>query len=277
MQKKRDLSDELRTILWYEYLCTYLELSEGTPHQIEVEVKKRLYGRYVKPTGGWEKFKRGKRVPRRAFGQAVESIVPRSWYLVNHPLWTSLRNDFDVQTQAEKLLRALPVEIRCLVYDRQNDLRKKVTRRLLNNLEMYLRKKEELSVLACFVIFLHEAHTQKNAEMVDVIGGYILDALLLLLGAGIFQSVAPHLLEIFCTRIFSLTEGGSRICIHDSSLFFDAIKTIQEALMLNEQMHGKFASTEEKFNVAMRLIFRDMAVQGSRSVFWQLKMRARDG
>lgn len=269
---RKDVTDTLRTIVWYELIRTGLDLKMASAYQIEAEINLRLEKRGVKPQNRWVKYSTGKNVPRIALVNDVERIVHKSKRVLEHPLWEALRNDFDVLKHANRLLCKLKLEIQSLIFDFRTDERKKITHGLLGRLDDHLNDESGLDVLTCLIIFLREAHAKRDLDTANLVGQHLYDTSVVLFSAGFFQPIEQQLLGILQERIFPLTGHGDEAIIFRSNVFLDIVGNLQEIILFHEHSKGSNFSTAEKIIYLKKLVKFGQLNLTPDSIFWESKL-----
>lgn len=269
---KKDVPDTLRTIVWYEWVRTGLDLEMASAHQIEVEIIRHLGKSDIKPQNRWVKYATGKNVPRIALVNEVERIVHQSKRVLEHPVWVALRNDFDVKMEADRLLRHLTLEIQSFIFHFKTDERKKITHGLLGRLHDHLSSESALDVQACLIILLREAHAKNDSNTANLVGQHLYDVLVILFGAGMLEFIERQLLEILQTRIFPLTGHGDEAIIFDSNVFLDLVGNLQDVVIFHERSKGNIFSVSEKIIHLKKLVDFGQLDLTPDSIFWESKL-----
>lgn len=118
---KKSVIDLLRVKVWFNSV----QIASGgftayaLEHQFNPTSIHKSHGEFSR-SGIWEKYKRGDSVPRQSILERVESIYPGTARMLDHPLWTVLKQPLKEQEAINQVLVTLDERVVSLLFERTN-------------------------------------------------------------------------------------------------------------------------------------------------------------
>lgn len=217
MRKRRaprrdDEVDSIRTIFWFRGLGERLGTHE--PREIQRAIAPNTLG--VNSAGDpirnnkFLGYARGEHVPLDWLVQQAEQLVPRSAWILNHPLWQVLRMSAPIKQLALKWVRELDPDIQRIVLS-HGAISTGANQHMLGSLE----RRPSMDSLAALTILMRLNHEQGETVAAWDYAMSIFRVLLMLGPMFEQYSVANLIFQIYVARVFSQVEfAGQRMVLN---------------------------------------------------------------
>ncbi len=201
--------DAIRTIWWFQCLSNHLETDK--PREVQLAIAPHTVspdesGNPIK-NNKFLGYSRGDHVPSRELALQAERVVPRSSWVLYHPIWAVLRSTGPINKHALTWVRQLDHEIQAIALGPYNVIVGGASQHTLGALE----RRASLDSLAALTLLLRLRHEEGKPEWVWLYADSIFRVLLLIGTHLDLQGVAERMFRLYVERVFSLAafEGRS--------------------------------------------------------------------
>lgn len=201
--KRDEHVDAARTIYWFHRLGTRLETY--VPREVQRAIAPQtlaldLNGERIR-NNKFLGYSRGEHVPHEDLVLQAEKVIPRSGWVLNHPLWKILRSTGPIRKSAQQCVLQLDREVQAVVLGPYNEIVGGASRHTLGALE----RRASLDSLAALTILLRLRHEDNKPEWVWLYAHSIFKVLLMM-GPQLDELlVADRVFQLYVQRVFSLT------------------------------------------------------------------------
>lgn len=275
--KKRHLTEAFRTVFWFH--AVRIASGATSASQMDAWLAARLAlsddGR-IDRKKKWRSYQYGRHSPSEPQVAAIESLLPGSRALFNHPLWQILRIDLKVQDQLAGLIVLLPPAIYSLVRGNATPDQPHLVQLEGWNATRLRRLQRQVSLdsLACLIVLLRLSAEEGCGAQAFVFSRAVCQSLLLmgpwLSSHGIAQPLADYveryLLPLGSDRGWqhSFGEGGF---LRGSEELARAAEVAEwhedEPLDFSQQADLRLDLLEDRFTIAMSTLVRAVPIPGA--------------
>jgi hypothetical protein len=245
--KRDDPVDRTRTIFWFSLLREYFGTEE--PRDIQRGLAPQTCGldtngdliRNNKFLG----YSLGEHVPQARLISEAQRKVPRSEWVINHPIWSILRAQGSVQNAARGWLKQLAPDIECICMQSDGNVAVGPNRHVSGSLE----RRAGLDSLAALTILLRLSIEQKEQEWAWEYAQSTFRTLLVMGNELDKMGVAERIFQLYAQRIFSLVEfEGKRLAPEDYDFVNRAwlLDKLAEDIRENYLQHGEQRKRERR-------------------------------
>lgn len=233
--------DAIRTIWWFQCLSKHLETDAPrevqraiAPHTLSLDAN----GNPIK-NNKFLGYSRGEHVPSRALVLQAERVVPRSSWVLSHPLWTVLRSTSPIDKHAMTWVRQLDHEIQAIVLKPYHGIVGGASQHTLGALE----RRASLDSLTALTLLLRLRHEEGQTECGRLYAESIFRVLLLIGTHLDQQGVAERMFQLYAERVFNLVEfKEQRIDLAS----YDYVFTSYLLASIAERVREKHASQRDR-------------------------------
>ncbi len=239
--RRDEAVDALRTIWWFQCLSTHLETNTPrevqraiAPHTVALDIN----GEPIK-NNKFLGYSKGRHVPSKALQRQAEAILPKSSWILSHPIWLVLKSTGSIKDQAVEWIRQLDREVQSIVLQPYNEVVIGASRHTLGALE----RRASLDSLAALTILLKLHHEDNQPELVWLYAQSIFRVMLLIGTSLDRNNVAGRMFQLYVERVFSLAVfEGKRMDLSN----YDYVFAANHLAGIADRVRDKHASERDR-------------------------------
>lgn len=153
----------------------------------------------------WTKYEVGLHTPNDKLVQQVDAKLPGTAHLLRHPFWTLVQTKNWDTNKAEGWLRKLSTEIRAVLQNRSQSstFREVLSVKIGSKQIKMLERRASLDALAAQVVFLFNAISAQDDELIRELCESVFRTLLILGSFAPYSFVGDELFQLVCECVFS--------------------------------------------------------------------------